>query len=59
VTDSEVLIPDSHSTREYRYSLDNQTNGQADIEHRSRPLKRDFAPDSVIRTWTDYKINVA
>jgi transposase len=25
---------------------------------RSEP-KRDFAPDSVIRTWTDYKINVA
>jgi hypothetical protein len=21
--------------------------------------KRGFAPDSVIRTWTDYKINVA
>ena len=21
--------------------------------------KRDFAPESVIRTWTDYKINVA
>ena len=25
---------------------------------RAQP-KRDFAPDSVIRTWTDYKINVA
>jgi hypothetical protein len=25
---------------------------------RAQP-KRDFTPDSVIRTWTDYKINVA
>jgi hypothetical protein len=25
---------------------------------RAQP-KHDFAPDSVIRTWTDYKINVA
>jgi len=25
---------------------------------RAKP-KRNFAPDSVIRTWTDYKINAA